>query len=241
MNLFIIRKFVYNITNQHQMIDQPIFRATNCFFHFLCQDTYRNSEFVFLFREQGKSNRSILFNTLYCNMIFNIPDISCIANSNQFFIRRTAHCRHRALVNNTENKPSRYAAVRNDYISDVNIGYSNPRPIAGDEYVMGELNLTLASAIQSDSGRPQSDSRESENKGEQGYRISSRSLPNGFAFIVLVAGFLGFIVTMFFLNFGRSISGLPSKNTNPKKTCEHKSEDDLTPNPSRHSNYPPSD
>jgi hypothetical protein len=97
-----------------------------------------------------------------------------------------------------------------------------------------QLHLSLAGSIQSNGGGPESYGGERENKSEQSDRISRRPLPKGFAFLTLVAGFLGLLVTLVLLSLCRTIGFQPTDDDDPSASGNHESESKLTSDPSGH-------
>lgn len=67
------------------------------------------------------------------------------------------------------------------------------------------LRMTLVREIQSASGDPKSDGRESQNESEHSDRFTGGLLPKGFAFLCAAAGLCGGLVTGLILYIGRCI------------------------------------
>jgi hypothetical protein len=73
----------------------------------------------------------------------------------------------------------------------------------GNEFFAPKLDLAIARAAKGDGSDPQTYGREGQYQIEQSDRIARHLLPKGFTFVCLVSGFLGGLVTLFLLSFGR--------------------------------------
>ena len=86
-----------------------------------------------------------------------------------------------------------------------NSSYSQFWSVRGDKLLPSERDLGFGAIRQSNCGGPHAKSGESQNQGEQRYRVAGRLLPKGFAFACIVAGLFGALVTRLFLSRGGDI------------------------------------
>src|SRR6185437_3111898 len=89
--------------------------------------------------------------------------------------------------------------------------------VTGDKFFTRQSDLIVASSTERNCCDPKADRRKRQYQIEQCDRVASNLLPKGFTFVLLIPVFLGGLVTLFYLSFGRGIRCLPSENGNPKK------------------------